>query len=468
VKVIAADVYELVEEHFGEPASPELVLQVRTGARKDATDFATRYREWVRTMKPRVPSKTERQVRPFIEAAYYGPRGVSLFAPAFSADEDRLWALYDGLVHHLLYCHSVAVENPLMHLITSGRRLPLLSVQGGMLGFNVNPTIILARYMALLVELRDLVDCGAVVLVETGGSPTSGYASKVTVYREADPPGVGTYAYRDQPYVLSDAQFAGIAERVGTQLAERAAAELVRQYPEDNITEFMRQERRESLLRIALGKIARAARVSDRVGDLDLYLQNDFEQNALVAALAVAPEWLTRSPVPSSAYHQRQMRVLDRLLQLDLPDLSNLAPGDIRAIRAGDEIFNRWRQALSNGLSLVETPPYIPLTEQQLDAVRRDIYESIVEAGLAIDTTINKSDVMKAGRAGVVKLVLGLLSGGAAMPVVAADAGLATGKGLAKSAVHKMQQKPLAESLTRHTILFDTSQQVHTEAGRTR
>lgn len=76
----------------------------------------------------------------------------------------------------------------------------------------------------------------------------------------------------------------------------------------------------------------RAARASDRVGDLDVYLRNDFQQNALAEALAVAPEWLTSSSPSPSSHVQRQMMLLNRLLQLDLPDLSNLAPGDICAI----------------------------------------------------------------------------------------------------------------------------------------
>jgi hypothetical protein len=456
--MVAADIYEIVEEHFGEPASPDLVLKVRQGRHETAVDFGRRYREWVVTQKPRIAEKATRQLRPFIEAAYHGPKGVSLFAPAFSNDENQLWALYDGLVHHLLYCHSVAIEDPLMHLITSSgvgpREGPFLSLQGGMLGFRFNPTIIASRYIALLVELRGLVDCGAVIIVETGPSPMSGYAPQVRVYREADPPGVGTYQFRGRPYVLSDAQFAQIQQRVGLRLAERAEADLAQQYSEGDITDYMRQERQKVLLKIALGEIANAARVSDRVGDLDIYLRSHFQENALTEALAVAPEWL----VGSSPHLQRQMTLLDRLLQLVLPDLSNLAPGDIRAIRRSDETFNRWRHALEAGLAAVETPPDVPLTAEQLTTVRDEIYENIVEAGLAIDTSINKSDVMKAGRAGALKLIVGLLlSGGAAAPAVAAHAGLTGGKKLGTTAFSKMQQKSLAESMDRHTVLFATS-----------
>ena len=65
------------------------------------------------TQKPRITQKPERQLRPFIAGAYRGPKGVSLFAPAFCGDENQLWALYDGLVRHLLHCHSVGIENPL-------------------------------------------------------------------------------------------------------------------------------------------------------------------------------------------------------------------------------------------------------------------------------------------------------------------------------------------------------------------
>jgi hypothetical protein len=60
----------------------------------------------------------------------------------------------------------------------------------------------------------------------------------------------------------------------------------------------------------------------------------------------------------------------------------------------------------------VETLPDVPLTEEQLDTVRGEIYENVVEAGLAIDTSINKSDVMKAGKAGALKLIVGLLLAG--------------------------------------------------------
>lgn len=454
--MVAVDIYELVEEHFGEPASPDLVLTVRGGHPETALDFGRRYKEWVTTQKPRVAEKPTRQLRPFIEAAYHGPKGVSLFAPAFSSDENQLWAVYDGLVHHLLYCHSVAIENPLMHVITSsgpGRGAMFLGLQGGTFGFNVNPTFILSRYIALLVELRGLVDCGAVVIVETGPSPMSGFAPQVSVYREADPPGTGTYQLRGSPYVLSDAQFAQIQQRVSAQLIERAEAELAWRHPEGGITDFERQDVQRTLLRIALGFIVNAARVSDRVGDLDIYLHNHFEQNALTEALAVAPEWLTNSS-PSS-HIRRQMMLLDRLLQLYLPDLSNLAPGDIRAIRRSDETFNRWRHALGNSLGAMETLSDVPPTDEQLNIVRDEIYENIQEAGLAISTSIDKSDIMKAGKGGLLKMAVGLLSGAGA-PVIAGQAGLNAVQKLGMTAFSKKQQKPLAESIDRHTLLFAT------------
>jgi hypothetical protein len=454
----AADVYELVEEHFGEPASPDLVGQVRAGSPTTALDFGKRYQEWVTAQKPRIAEKSKRHLRPFIAGAYTGPKGVSLFAPAFSRDEDQLWALYDGLVHHLLYCHSVAIENPLMHLISSsrvGRHIHFVHLQGGMFGFSLNPTIILSRYIALLVQLRDFIDCGAVALVETGFSPMSGYAPHVPVYRESDPPGTGTYGLRGDPYVLSDAQFAKIKERVRAQLAGPVEAELKWNNPDGAITDFAHHDKEESLLRIALGEIVRAAKVSDRVGDLDIYLRNDLQQKALAEALAVAPEWLAGPSPSESSRLQRDMRLLDRLLELDLPDMSNLAAGDIRAIRASDETFNRWRHALSKGLSSIETPPGAPLSDAQVATVRDEIYESIMEAGLAIDTSINKSDVMKAGKAGVLKMIVGLLlSGGAAGPAVTLHAGRTAGQNLVTTAFSKTQQKPLAESINRHTILF--------------
>jgi hypothetical protein len=107
----------------------------------------------------------------------------------------------------------------------------------------------------------------------------------------------------------------------------------------------------------------------------------------------------------------------------------------------------------------VETLPDVPLTEEQLDTVRGEIYENVVEAGLAIDTSINKSDVMKAGKAGALKLIVGLLlTGGAAAPAVAAHAALTGAQKLGTTAFSKMQQKSLGEAVDRHTILFTTSE----------
>ena len=64
-------------------------------------------------------------------------------------------------------------------------------------------------------------------------------------------------------------------QRVGTQLAERAEAELVWQHPEGGITDYMRQERQQMLLKVALGKIVSAAQVSDRIWPLATSARSD-------------------------------------------------------------------------------------------------------------------------------------------------------------------------------------------------
>ncbi len=41
--MVATDIYEIVEEHFGEPISPDLVLKVRHGSHETALDFGRQY-----------------------------------------------------------------------------------------------------------------------------------------------------------------------------------------------------------------------------------------------------------------------------------------------------------------------------------------------------------------------------------------------------------------------------------------
>lgn len=333
--MVAQDVYELVEDHFGEPVSPELAMRVRAGTREGAFDFADRYRT----------------------------------------------------------------------------------------------------------------------------SPHSGYAPLVPVYLEDDPPGVGTYSQRGR-YALSDRQFAQVREQVGSELTALAQASLVAQHSADDITDVWREEREKDVLKHALGLIVVGARVSERIGDVDVYLRSTFQQRALTAALDAAPDWLTGASPPPSAHRRRELEVLGRLLALDLPDLSSLTPGDVLAMRRNDQTFDRWRLALRSGLSAVDLVADDPLTAHA-DKVRREVADEIRAAGLGIEADINRSDVLSAGKSGLVSFAVGLITtsilAGPFAPAHLAEKALgAAGSALAASGARKMRQRTFATAVRRHTVLFET------------
>jgi hypothetical protein len=442
---VAEDIYALVRQHFGEAVSPDLAERIRAGNHEDAFDFAQRYLDWVRADHPHIADKPRGQLRPFIRGEYFGPKGVSLFAPAFSRDDNQeaLSTLYDGIVHHLLYCHAIALEDPLRHLVDSSGQLPLASIRNGMLGFRANPTTILSRYMRILVSLQPFIECGAVVIAEPiqtrWWGPTVGFDQE-------------SWAKSSRSYDLSYRELEMIEKLMSEELAESAKASLAAEGIGD-VDDSDLSERSELLVRRGLAGVAHTARTAARVGDLDVYLRSNFERRLLAVSLEVSPGWLAGTAVPATPQSNRQLEILARLLSIDLPRLSGVGPNDIRTIRNDTTTFDRWRIALQSGLSLlgdVEDP-----TAEEARALRSEVADSIRQVGLDVDASINKSDVLSAAKGGMLSLAIGLLTGTGGLAHLAVGAGQKAASSLTGAALRKSRQHPLAKAIRRHTVLFE-------------
>src|SRR5262245_52381566 len=164
----SATVLDLIRKHFGEDVGPDLIAALGVKLPPEFRKFLVEYREWVHG-NPRVPPRAEAHLRPFVTGSYDRSRRVPLYDLVFQGDETRISSAIDAIKHQLLYCHSVAIEDPLQHLIFGEENLPpvaLASMRGGNLGFRINSGPLFRRYLILMSHLRPFIDSGAVVLVE--------------------------------------------------------------------------------------------------------------------------------------------------------------------------------------------------------------------------------------------------------------------------------------------------------------
>lgn len=153
----------IVAEELGGPVDARLVDHVdRAASRHELDRLRARYREYV-AGHPTLPPR-EGALRPYLPSRAVGdPRyahGVG--TGEYDLDDDGDVArVVQSLRHFLLYCDSVAVDNPLvLHLDKAGLTNP------GLVALQRVGRDRLVRWLRVLAELRELVEAGVVCLVE--------------------------------------------------------------------------------------------------------------------------------------------------------------------------------------------------------------------------------------------------------------------------------------------------------------
>jgi len=342
----------------------------------------------------------------------------------FRGDDSTIFRAIDAIKHHLLYCHSVALEDPLQHLLYGDENLPpsaLAGMRGGTLGFRVNGGPLFRRYLILLSYLRPLIESGVVILVEDHWGvirrPVQLPPEELqSLIQGLDVDTAGYFPGRpDDEETQRDAK----ASMIGSCLEYLNFVSRVRQRSDHGVDLFLEEPTYRSVFRHIQLRCAELAPPQDREYDMIL---------------------------------------LDYLLQLRLPRLEELSETDIKTIRE-EGSFAEWREALKLALDRFHRMSVTGLPEQdRSEQLRVEIADTLDPQREKLQKEVEGSSFLRKARGGVLDMTVGL-----GVDVLLGTMGAVTTAAIAKQgfmAVYKAyreSQHGIDKARQSHYLLFEDS-----------
>jgi hypothetical protein len=330
---------ELACQFFAANPDEELYVAVKDATAKKLDSFLEMYHEFANASRLKTPVLQPGMLRPYLQTDQFGSRADAWLRGAFDLgvqaleDESAVWKVVDEIKHRLLYCHSVAVDDPFGIIVALARN------------DNLHPADVarnkgrLLNYVNLLIHLRPLIERHILCFMAP------------EYYDKGD----------EHPAPLKYL-FNGFSNQSAV-LPTPDIREFINRAPQGtrNHWDKLRQlERGEELILDTLRSVA-VDRIYDTFSGLssapgrispyfpfryDIELISVFQDQMRLAAAGAASDTknLGLLDVPD-----RDNRLLTELVKLDLPGLASLSPDDIVSIRQGD-VFEEWRDTLKTGL----------------------------------------------------------------------------------------------------------------------
>jgi hypothetical protein len=337
--------------------------QCETVPSRDSPDFR---RHWALKFEPArlPPQKQPGHLRPYLPIETLptsGKPNTGYFV--FDSTEDDLWSTVDAIKHHLLYCHSVAIENPMaVWMMDKGGALTFsraANLQKGILGWQFNSSIIMAQWLSFLTHVRPLIESGALIIVEEQA--------------------------RD-PWILK------VVPGIDKQALEATASRM-------GLTSVD--------FRIAVWKLDLLVRARSRVqGNLDLDL-SDPEVESLVKKL------LEQGSDFGGPLKVQENAALATLIKAELPAIEHLSIDDLVAVRRNSDEFESWRRGIEKVARKIaqEVPGNLPASEHAYELSRRFRGE-VLDLGRDLEANISRQPVhIKVGKTAL-KFAVGAAVGG--------------------------------------------------------
>jgi hypothetical protein len=327
---VARTILDVTADHFGEEFGPDLIHRL------DSEPLAN-LRTWQQVVRAFtedavVDTRPAGQLRPYVpterNSARDVPHGFYLRPDDFK-NLEVVERGFESLKHHLLYCHSLAFDDPLPWILDM---------------FVLNDPIYehqleQARGEAIdclqfLSWIKPLIDSGAVVLVE---NPLS-TGNSVNLIPRTD------------------------------ELIEAADFSDASDWLADNPRQYGQLSKQVTLDR-ANDDLGRSMRAITRHPDaLDLYLPyRHYEQ---LLGVAIGAEAHAKAQGDAG-----QLRLLRGLLGTEVPGLDRLEVRDLVAIRNQDSAFESWRRVLEHGLNRVNQidPESLGAAHESVRVVRQEL-----------------------------------------------------------------------------------------------
>lgn len=300
------------------------------------------------------------------------------------ATEEKMWLAVDRLKHRLLYCHSVAVDDPLPELLSLAVAQARLGNQGHS-GMDA-----LQNYVSLLLHMRELLRNHVLCLLSSWIYVTELRAALLQKPSNL----IGPDAYEQtEPAVLD----------TGLDEMAQVADEDVRRHWAD----FQRSESGRAFLRkLAFEDASRRIHlafdaVNDTDGKVSAYLPFRFDVDLLARFTEGIPQPLQSLP-------DSENWLLAGLIDIDLPGIADLQPEDLVAIRMGSDEFEDWRRALREALLRAEA---LPRSLRDRDAgAKKLVDETLAAAKRRIEDAMPRSRTLAGVRAGSIAMLGGAVS----------------------------------------------------------
>lgn len=403
-------VLDLIRDVLGEDLSPDLIARVSEISPAKLRELRDRHRESVGQFS--LPEKADGHLRPFVTS-----EGLSRADLRFEEKDfdypDVTGSKEDAIKLHLLYCHSLVIHDPLPYILDyfDQKSAPRVALTR------------LANYLSFLNQVRRCVEAGHLFFFDN-----------VEDIRRA----------RHWPPELLD--WDQIKERAASiDVSHDFAAEL-RPVPE---------EVRPYLLREALNSIGKTLVANQSQGrKCDLYFPARFYRDALVLVVGVVRGTMDIREV--------ELRVLERLLSADVPNLDTLDLEDVARIRENEECFEVWRRAIGRGLERVAMLEPAGLLEPGMETIRL-IREELLDESRRLREKVKESQFVAMAQRGLGTLT----SGGLALLTLtaldadyfkpgprAAQLALSTVYELLRSFLFSASSRP-KKALLRHFLLFE-------------
>ena len=320
------NIIQVVEEAFGADLDPDLIagiFRMHSGQLDLFVDAYLEYRAHSQGSLVSSPKQDSAHIRPhaFRYLSYSPDRSARVYHSWTRPSVDP-FAFLDRLRFLLLYCHGVAIDNPLIGLADESQEW-----QPGeppqMPHWTEADRLRLASYLTFIFATAPLIRQGILVLLEAAGS-----------YAQVSPTSELERAAR-----RSAESFQTIKDFWSTP-GGRATLNKIR------ANGSSRANGRRSLDDLAQALIEISddlALLNASEGRIDLYLPFDYYQRLLrlVADKAVM--------VGTTSIRDRQLGVLTDLVSANVPDLDPtvVSVADIVSIRSSEQVFDRWRAELT-------------------------------------------------------------------------------------------------------------------------
>ncbi|MER6206547.1 hypothetical protein [Streptomyces sp. NPDC001642] len=422
-------VLDVIADVYGQELCPEIVASARNITRSECERLRDAMLQWEKSFE--FPVKRSGELRPFLE--YMRP--FSDYGQASS------FYVADRIKHHLLYCHSIAME------------CPILNYTWNILGPGQNIEVSLSLHFAVLLNLAPLIEAGVVIFLPSQSRPYP-------------PSGESLPAWMNR----SDEFRRLLNERHGAVDGKNSFRFLREVAPVMNLSDYPPHESSTVYRRGHRPRLPRGVTLAQR---RILYNAYNFisESIGLIAASGDAVDLLLRYRVEdqvlrwlisSGALHLDrstglETTLLHDLLGMNLPSLEGLESRDIVAIRLQEDVFESWRRDLSRALTMLHamsreefgSGDRVSVISRELDASARELQSKVQDKS---PLSVARTAFVDFALGAVSVTGAGAISGALGAVTAAAFGGLAL-KGAAKFALDA-RSNPSSQALLSHYALF--------------